>query len=138
VKTMQQQQEWIVAHMGLLAAIAWRGYQSKGRGVVHIVIDESLKPPVGGPPGPALGLLVGYRATAEFPDHETDTTGPRGMCARYDPEEQIVVVVAWQDDDGMTNVNHHRLRTIPSPPDAYKQYKKRLDDKCLQESTWAN
>ncbi len=137
MKTIDEQQTFIVENLDILAAVSWKGYLSKGRGAVSIAVDDSLPPPPGVPVGTATGLRLGYVPVAEFPSQTNNEKTAIGMCERYEPKTQIVVVVAYLEN-GRETSDHHRLRARLPPPEAYKKYKKRLKRKHLQDQWWDN
>jgi hypothetical protein len=88
-----QSEQFIADNWEGLAALAWRGYQRKGRG--FIVIDTPQAPD-----GPQERLVseVMYMPESFLREQKFDHPNPRlgRMVEQYDPEHFIVALFLWR------------------------------------------
>lgn len=112
--TRQLHFAFLTAQYRTLAAIAWRGFQEKGRGAIMVP-----------PPGPdnQSGCTVFFSSVDEMDSldcFETDGEHVRLINA-YDPTREIVVAI---DDDDVTSTYRYGDESLP-PPDAWEFMKDR-------------
>jgi hypothetical protein len=91
-----------------IAAAAWAGYQSEGRGVT--VVDCLKTFPV----ATGLGHAIRYIPLRHVP-HDADYE--RHMAADYDPEIEVVVTLVQASSEDTYRLANPRL----APPAAYAQ-----------------
>ncbi len=91
----------ILQNWRFIAAIAWEGYLSHGRGIVKITVSGERAD-------------VAYRGGA-FRAHEV------GCVDSYDPQEQLVLVVCHQSHETL-----YLLAGYPSPPRCFANASARM------------
>ena len=111
----QTDMQFIQTNLGVIAAMAWLGFTTVGRGVV--VVDKTAR--LMGAAIPAFGFPMAYSADSSVRGRQRQWPGKiGGMLDSYDPATGFVIMLIQAQD-----TTAYRIRTpnLP-PPDAYTQY----------------
>ncbi len=114
--------QYVTTNRNIIAAYAWLGYLRTGRGAVIIFQNppadfDAPVPPTGNRVR-AMGYVPLQQAAQEQEYHWPGDT--ERMLNAYDPKAGCVVIV---ESPRQEEASVLRIRTIPTPPEAYEQYK---------------
>jgi hypothetical protein len=115
--TAEIQREFIDANWDQLAAMAWHGYQQKGRGFIGLDLNIFYQQ---APHSAALGAHTSGRRFFEFISTERFLDGSPELTkaiAEYDPERSVIFCFRWQPGDGRERNHVHETTREPFPKD---------------------
>lgn len=113
--------QYVATNRDLIAAYAWHGYQQTGRGAVIILQNPPADVEAPVPPTGNRVRAMSYVPLQAAQEHGYSWPGDAERMLRvYDPEAGCVVIVE-SPSPGETSVL--RIRTLPTPPEAYRRYK---------------
>ncbi len=110
---------FIYHNQRMLAAMAWKGYQKHGRGI--LIVDETEKVYAPGLP-PEQDTPVTYVPQQLISQHQ----GPwveviESIVKTYNPQTAIVLVIMRPDDKTGMYYAIQEQRTVPPPPQAFTE-----------------
>jgi len=115
MKTRDSQIEFIKLNGVRVAACAWDGYRTKGRGVVCVLSDlhnEELRlvPFDFMPEVDASKLIKQWYGSKEA-----------RMVAGYDPHKEVVICFVRKAAEDQTDIDCYKIQTRPVPPEAAEE-----------------
>jgi hypothetical protein len=122
-ESVESHAEFLQLNWRLLAAMAWNGYMTGGRGAVVIDAMHALDAPVGAP------WETGYTEGTYIPLADLERLGiaatrEKRLITQYEPEREIVAI--FLRGDGGVSGYRMSTRTDLSPPQALGHYGGRL------------
>lgn len=103
--TRRKHQAFLAANWEALAAVAWRGFLSSGRGVLQVKESMFINAPQG-------DVLIGQVVYVHEPSGEVGE-----LVRQYDPELEIVCTIIG----GGGATHSYQLRGPVAPPEAYER-----------------
>lgn len=110
MKTRTEQLEFIQLNVNALSYCAWQGFQTHGRGVVCVPVDEHNEATQMVP----FDFLPEREAAKIVTDWHQNRESR--LVAEYDPKTEVVVLFAHSGTGERFNVDCYRFQPRPAPP----------------------